>query len=115
MALTSAELVVGDHACHLGLGLLAAKQMTRFRLLQALLSNACKTGVGRRSVHERGQVRMDVDGQLDATDVIPNGQSLVVFSRKGYIKRMPASTFAVQVPSASCCMCDSASLMTQAA
>ena len=46
-------------------------------------------------------MRRDVDGQLDVEDVIPNAQSLVVFSRKGYIKRMPASTFAVQVPGAS--------------
>ena len=33
---------------------------------------------------------------MSVEDIIPNSQSLVVFSRKGYIKRIPADTFAVQ-------------------
>lgn len=33
---------------------------------------------------------------MSVEDIIPNEQSLVVFSRKGYIKRMHASTFSVQ-------------------
>jgi hypothetical protein len=44
------------------------------------------------------QVRADVDGQLVAEDVIPNRESLLVFSRRGYIKRMQTDLFAAQVP-----------------
>ena len=34
--------------------------------------------------------------ELRHEDVIPNSQSLVVYSRRGYIKRMRADTFGVQ-------------------
>jgi DNA gyrase subunit A len=37
------------------------------------------------------------DGVLAAEDVIPNAESLVTFSRKGYLKRMGSDTFSVQV------------------
>lgn len=40
---------------------------------------------------------MDESGQLSVEDVIPNRASLLVFSRKGYIKRMPTDLFSVQV------------------
>lgn len=43
------------------------------------------------------QVLRDVNGQLEPEDVIPNHQSLILFSRKGFIKRMPADTFTPQV------------------
>ncbi len=43
------------------------------------------------------QVRMDESGQLSVEDVIPNRASLLVFSRRGYIKRMPTDLFSVQV------------------
>ena len=43
------------------------------------------------------QVRGDIDGQIQTQDIIPNRQSLVVFSRRGYIKRMKANFFAIQV------------------
>jgi DNA gyrase/topoisomerase IV subunit A len=33
---------------------------------------------------------------LREEDIIPNSPSVVVYSRKGYIKRMSADTFAVQ-------------------
>ncbi len=39
---------------------------------------------------------MDESGQLSVEDVIPNRPSLLVFSRKGYIKRMPTDLFSVQ-------------------
>lgn len=44
----------------------------------------------------RTLVRRDVDGQLATEDIIPNAQSLIVFSARGFIKRMPADTFSVQ-------------------
>jgi DNA gyrase/topoisomerase IV subunit A len=34
--------------------------------------------------------------ELREEDIIPNSPSVVVYSRKGYIKRMSADTFAVQ-------------------
>lgn len=37
-----------------------------------------------------------MDGQLATEDIIPNAQSLIVFSARGFIKRMPADTFSVQ-------------------
>lgn len=33
---------------------------------------------------------------MSVEDIIPNEQSLIVFSRKGYVKRMHAATFSVQ-------------------
>ena len=42
------------------------------------------------------QVRADVDGKLVAEDVIPNRESLLVYSRRGYIKRMQTDLFAAQ-------------------
>lgn len=38
----------------------------------------------------------EASSSMSVEDIIPNSQSLVVFSRKGYIKRIPADTFAVQ-------------------
>ena len=43
------------------------------------------------------QVRKDVGGLLSAEDILPNSDSLVVFSARGYLKRMPADTFTAQV------------------
>ena len=45
-------------------------------------------------------MRKDVGGVLAAEDILPNSDSLVVFSARGYLKRMPADTFTAQVP---CC------------
>ena len=52
---------------------------------------AAKYGTPRRTaiVHDGGV-------ELKQEDVTPNASSLVVFSRKGYIKRMSADTFTVQ-------------------
>ena len=47
------------------------------------------------------QILMDESGELSEEDVIPNRASLLVFSRRGYIKRMPADLFAAQ---ARCCL-----------
>ena len=38
----------------------------------------------------------EASSSMSVEDIIPNSQSLVVFSRKGYIKRIPADTFSVQ-------------------
>ena len=38
-----------------------------------------------------------MDGQIHHEDIIPNRQSLVVFSRRGYIKRMTPDLFSTQV------------------
>jgi len=43
------------------------------------------------------QVRRDVDGVLQTEDIIPNKQSLIVYSSKGYIKRMTPDLFSIQV------------------
>ena len=46
---------------------------------------------------DRSTVMSNVSSEkLSIEDIIPNDQSLVVFSRKGYIKRMQADTFTVQ-------------------
>ena len=43
------------------------------------------------------QILVDQNGDLSEMDVIPNRASLLVFSRRGFIKRMPADLFAAQV------------------
>lgn len=43
------------------------------------------------------QIRAGVSGALSEEDIVPNRPSVLVFSRKGYIKRMPADLFATQV------------------
>jgi len=52
---------------------------------------AAKFGSERRTV-----MSAEASGSMSIEDIIPNSQSLVVYSRKGYIKRIPADTFAVQ-------------------
>lgn len=52
---------------------------------------ATKFGSERRTVMSR-----EASTAMSVEDIIPNSQSLVVYSRKGYIKRIPADTFAVQ-------------------
>ena len=37
-----------------------------------------------------------INTSMSVEDITPNSQSLVVYSRRGYIKRIPADTFAVQ-------------------
>ena len=49
-----------------------------------------------RGLRIRAQILADESGELSTEDVIPNRASLLVFSRRGYIKRMPADLFAVQ-------------------
>lgn len=44
----------------------------------------------------RTAIITDGNSELRAVDVIPNTRSIVVYSRKGYIKRMATETFAVQ-------------------
>ncbi|KAK9814470.1 hypothetical protein WJX72_006459 [[Myrmecia] bisecta] len=67
----------------------------RERVLQVVeaeaLDVAAKYGDARRT-----SVEIDDDGQLVAEDVIPNQQSLILFSRRGYIKRMHADIFSLQ-------------------
>lgn len=53
---------------------------------------ASKFGSSRRTV-----MSAEASSSMSVEDIIPNSQSLVVFSRKGYIKRIPADTFAVQL------------------
>lgn len=50
-----------------------------------------KFGSPRRTV-----MSAEANSSMTVEDIIPNSQSLVVFSRKGYIKRIPADTFSVQ-------------------
>lgn len=63
------------------------------------MRNACCTvchlrgryGTPRRSALVKGDT-----GEILATDVIPNDPCFIMYSRKGYIKRMPADAFALQ-------------------
>ncbi|KAL3143174.1 hypothetical protein ABBQ38_002033 [Trebouxia sp. C0009 RCD-2024] len=52
---------------------------------------AAKFGSPRRTV-----MSAEANSSMSVEDIIPNSQSLVVFSRKGYIKRIPADTFSLQ-------------------
>ena len=52
---------------------------------------AAKFGSDRRTV-----MSQDIISSMSIEDITPNSQSLVVYSKKGYIKRIPADTFAVQ-------------------
>ncbi len=52
---------------------------------------AAKFGSDRRTV-----MSGEASSAMSMEDIIPNSQSLVVYSKKGYIKRIPADTFAVQ-------------------
>lgn len=48
-------------------------------------------GTPRRSALVQGDT-----GEIRAVDVIPNDPCFIMYSRKGYIKRMPADAFALQ-------------------
>lgn len=52
---------------------------------------AAKFGSERRTA-----MSSEASSAMSMEDIIPNSQSLVVYSKKGYIKRIPADTFAVQ-------------------
>ena len=52
---------------------------------------AAKFGSDRRTL-----MSSEASSAMSMEDIIPNSQSLVVYSKKGYIKRIPADTFAVQ-------------------
>ena len=52
---------------------------------------AVKFGSDRRT-----KMSLETNSSMSVEDIIPNNQSLLVFSRKGYIKRIPADTFALQ-------------------
>ena len=43
------------------------------------------------------QIRAGESGTLSEEDIVPNRPSVLVFSLKGYVKRMPADLFATQV------------------
>ncbi|KAK9917213.1 hypothetical protein WJX75_001927 [Coccomyxa subellipsoidea] len=71
--------------------LLGSQQLVLDTVKRESQEIADKFGDSRRTA-----VRMDESGQLSVEDVIPNRASLLVFSRKGYIKRMPTDLFSVQ-------------------
>ena len=52
---------------------------------------ASKFGSDRRTV-----MSQDISSSMSVEDIIPINQSLVVYSKKGYIKRIPADIFSVQ-------------------
>ena len=60
-------------------------------VVEAAQEVADKFGRDRRTV-----MSTEARQTMSVEDIIPNDQSLVVFSRKGYIKRLQADTFAVQ-------------------
>ncbi|EIE20608.1 DNA gyrase, A subunit [Coccomyxa subellipsoidea C-169] len=71
--------------------LLGSQQLVLDTIKRESQEIADKFGDSRRTA-----VRMDESGQLSVEDVIPNRASLLVFSRRGYIKRMPTDLFSVQ-------------------
>ena len=57
----------------------------------------CSMPVPDREVNLHVQIRAGESGALSEEDIVPNRPSVLVFSRKGYVKRMPADLFATQV------------------
>eukprot|EP00884_Botryococcus_braunii_P020053 jgi/Botrbrau1/6731/Bobra.0324s0017.1 len=64
-------------------------------LLRLVEAEACDVA-SRFGDERRSLLRADEDGKLVAEDIIPNRASLLVFSRRGYIKRMPTDLFAAR-------------------
>ena len=44
----------------------------------------------------RTALRLGDDGSVDDEALVPEGESIVVFSKRGFVKRMPADTFSQQ-------------------
>ena len=72
-------------------GLLQHREQVLAVVVEEADEIAAKFGSDRRTV-----MSSEASSAMSMEDIIPNSQSLVVYSKKGYIKRIPADTFAVQ-------------------
>ena len=72
-------------------GLLASPQRVADTLVEEAAEVAAKFGDDRRTA-----LRLGDDGTVDDDALVPEGESIVVFSKRGFVKRMPADTFAQQ-------------------
>ena len=77
----------------------AATKVLRAKVPHLAYYTCCDTAVGSLCLTPElsVQIRAGESGALSEEDIVPNRPSVLVFSRKGYIKRMPADLFATQV------------------
>lgn len=71
--------------------LLASPARVADTLVEEAAEVAAKFGDDRRTT-----LRLGDDGSVDDEALVPDGESIVVFSKRGFVKRMPADTFAQQ-------------------
>lgn len=71
--------------------LLNSPQRVADTLVDEAAEVAARFGDDRRTV-----LRLGDDGSVDDDALVPEGESIVVFSKRGFVKRMPADTFSQQ-------------------
>ena len=71
--------------------LLASPERVADTLVREAEEVALKFGDNRRTA-----LRLGDDGSVDDEALVPEGESIVVFSKRGFVKRMPADTFSQQ-------------------
>jgi DNA gyrase subunit A len=71
--------------------LLASPERVADTLVREAEEVALKFGDDRRTA-----LRLGDDGSVDDEALVPEGESIVVFSKRGFVKRMPADTFSQQ-------------------
>ena len=71
--------------------LLASPERVADTLVEEAAEVAARFGDARRTI-----LRLGDDGSVDDEALVPEGESIVVFSRRGFVKRMPADTFLQQ-------------------
>jgi len=71
--------------------LLASPERVVDTLVREAEEVALKFGDNRRTA-----LRLGDDGSVDDEALVPEGESIVVFSKRGFVKRMPADTFSQQ-------------------
>ena len=71
--------------------LLHSPERVASTLVEEAAEVAAKFGDDRRTT-----LRLGDDGSVDDEALVPEGESIVVFSKRGFVKRMPADTFSQQ-------------------
>ena len=71
--------------------LLSSPERVADTLVEEAAEVAARFGDDRRTA-----LRLGDDGSVDDDALVPEGESIVVFSKRGFVKRMPADTFSQQ-------------------
>ena len=65
------------------------------RVMDTIKTEALET-VAKHGTPRRTLLALSDDGEVDDRELVPDGESVIFYSRRGFIKRMPADTFAQQ-------------------